>query len=82
MRPGGPGPLNCNSIICSMSIFPRYFLKSILCVKTGEVEVNRYSKMVQKMITLTKHVIPGPDLLCAGPLALRGFLQHLPAKYK
>ena len=31
---------------------------------------------------LTKHVIPGPDLHCAGPLALRGFLQQLPAKYK
>ena len=26
--------------------------------------------------------IPGPDLHCAGPLALRGFLQQLPAKYK
>ena len=34
------------------------------------------------MVTLTKHVIPGPDLHCAGPLALRRFLQHLPAKYK
>ena len=31
--------------------------------------------MVQLMVTLTKHVIPGPDLHCAGPLALRGFLQ-------
>ena len=31
---------------------------------------------------VTKHVIPRPDLHCAGPLALRGFLQHLPAKYK
>ena len=30
-----------------MSIFPAIFLKSILCVKTGEVEVNRYCKMVQ-----------------------------------
>ena len=30
----------------------------------------------------TKHVIPGPDLHCAVPLALRGFLQHHPAKYK
>ena len=29
------------------------------------------------MVTLTKHVITGPDLHCAGPLALRGFLQHL-----
>ena len=28
-----------------------------------------------------KHVIPGPDLHCARPLTLRGFLQHLPAKY-
>ena len=62
--------------------FPSYFFKSILCVKTGEVEVNRYWKIVQKMVTLTKHVIPGPDLHCAVPLALRGFLQHLPAKYK
>ena len=34
------------------------------------------------MVTLTKHVIPGPDLHCAGPMALRGFLQHLPAKYR
>ena len=34
------------------------------------------------MVTLTEHVIPGPDLHCAGPLALRGFLQHLAAKYK
>ena len=32
--------------------------------------------------SLTKHAIPGPDLHCAGPLALCGFLQHLPAKYK
>ena len=30
----------------------------------------------------TKHVIPGPDLHCAGSLALKGFLQHLSAKYK
>ena len=34
------------------------------------------------MVTLTKHVIPGPDLHCSGPLALSGFLQHLSAKYK
>ena len=25
------------------------------------------------MVTLTKHVIPGPDLHCAGPLALKVF---------
>ena len=31
---------------------------------------------------LTKHVIHGPDLHCAGPLALEGFLQHLPGEYK
>ena len=31
------------------------------------------------MVTLTKHVIRGPDLHGAGPLALTGFLQHLPA---
>ena len=27
--------------------FPTYFCKSILCVKTGKVEVIRYLKMVQ-----------------------------------
>ena len=27
MRPGSPGPLNRNSIICSISIFPSYFFK-------------------------------------------------------
>ena len=46
LRPGDSGPLNSNSIICSMSIFQVFFL-SILCVKTGEVELNRYRKMVQ-----------------------------------
>ena len=34
------------------------------------------------MVKLTKQVIPGPDLHCARPLELKGFLQHLPAKYK
>ena len=34
------------------------------------------------MVKLTKHVISGPDLHCAGPLELQGFLQHLPATYK
>ena len=34
------------------------------------------------MVTVTKHVIPGPDLHCAGSLALNRFLQHLPTKYK
>ena len=41
------------------------FLKSILCVKTGDVggELLRcYWKMVQKMATSTNHVIAGPDL--------------------
>ena len=33
------------------------------------------------MGTLTKRIIPGPDLHCARPLALSGFLQHLPAKF-
>ena len=33
------------------------------------------------MVTLTKHIIPGPDLHCARPLVLSGFLQHLPAKF-
>ena len=82
VRPGGPGPPNSNSIICLISIFRSYFFKSILCVKTGEVEVNRCWKMKQQIVTLTKHDITGTDLHCAGPLALKGFLQHLPAKYK
>ena len=34
------------------------------------------------MVTLTKHIMPGPDLHCAGSLAFRGFLQHLSTKYK
>ena len=34
------------------------------------------------MDTLTKHVIPGPDLHCAGPLALWGFSQHLKRRPK
>ena len=34
------------------------------------------------MVTLTDHVIPGLDLHCAGPMALWGFSQHLPAKYR
>ena len=32
------------------------------------------------MDTLTNHVVTGPDLHCAGPLALWGFSQHLSAK--
>ena len=34
------------------------------------------------MVTPTNHVIAGPDLHCAGPLALWGFLQDLSAKYR
>ena len=34
------------------------------------------------MVTLTKHVISGPNLHCAKLLALKEFLQHLPAKCK
>ena len=30
----------------------------------------------------SKYAIPGPGLHCAGLLALCGFLQYLPAKYK
>ena len=42
--------------------------------------MNCYRKMVQYMITLTNHVIAGPDLHRAGPLALWRFLQHRSAK--
>ena len=34
------------------------------------------------MVTPTNHVIAGPDLLRAGPLALWRFLQDLSAKYR
>ena len=34
------------------------------------------------MVTPTNHVITGPDLYRAGPLALWGFLQDLSAKYR
>ena len=33
------------------------------------------------MVTSTNHVIAGPDLHRAGPLALGKFSQHLSAKY-
>ena len=51
-------------------------------VKTGEVDC--YLKMVQWMVSwlrLLTMLLPGPDLHCAGPLALWRFSQHLPAKY-
>ena len=41
-----------------------------------------YLKIVQKRVTLTNNVIPGPHLHCAEPLALWRFSQHLSAKYK
>ena len=44
--------------------------------------MNRFRKIARKIVTLTEHVVPGLDLPCARLLALRGFLQHLPAKYK
>ena len=34
------------------------------------------------MVTPTNHVIAGPDLHLAGPLALWRFLQDLSAKYR
>ena len=34
------------------------------------------------MVTPTNHVIAGPNLHRAGPLALWGFSQDLPAKYR
>ena len=34
------------------------------------------------MVTPTNHAIAGPDLHRAGSLAVRGFLQHLSAKYR
>ena len=45
----------------------------------GEL-MNCYCKIVQWMVMLTTHVIAGPDLHCAGPLALWRFSQHLSAK--
>ena len=33
------------------------------------------------MVTLTNHVIPGPDLHCARPLVLLGFLLPVSTKY-
>ena len=37
--------------------------------------------MVQWMVTSNNHVIAGPDLHRAGPLAIWRFSQHLSAKY-
>ena len=38
VRPGGLGPLNSNSIICSMSIFPSYFFKKYFVRKNCRSE--------------------------------------------
>ena len=44
--------------------------------------MNCYLKWYKRFLhLLINHVIPGPDLYCAKPLALKGFSQHLPAKY-
>ena len=55
-----------------MNISPsQVFFKSILSRKTGGVEVDCYLKMVQLMVTPINHMLLlGPDLYCAGALAL------------
>ena len=65
-----------------MSIFRGYFFKNYFVRKIWRGGDESLLKMVQQMVALTKHVIPGPDLHCTGSLARKGFLQHLPAKFK
>ena len=65
-----------------MSIFSSFFLYFVRKNWRGGGESLLKNGTVQYMVALTKHVIPGPDLHCAGPLAWKRFLQHLPAKYK
>ena len=50
--------------------------------RNGDESLLKNGTIKQQMVTLTKQIIPGQDLHCADPLALRGFLQHLSAKYK
>ena len=64
-----------------MSIFSSSFLKYFVRKKWRDGG-DSLLKMVQKMVTLTKHVFPGLNLHYAGPLALWGFLQHLSTKFK
>ena len=52
-------------------------------VKTSEVEEIVIKKYYNRWFDLlTRMLLLGPDLHCAGPLVLWGFLQHLPAKYR
>ena len=66
-----------------MSIFPSYFFLKYFVRKNwrGGGESLLKNGTIDSYSTLTKHVIPGPDLHCAGPLALWGGLQHLPATF-
>ena len=63
-----------------MANFFRYFVRKNWGV--GGKLLNCYWKMVQLMVTPIHHAFAGPDLHCAGPLALGGFLQDLSAKYR
>ena len=44
-------PLNSNSIISSINSCPSFFFLMFFLVKTGEVEVDCYLKLVQLMVT-------------------------------
>ena len=65
-----------------MSILPSYFFKKYFVRKNCQGGCESLLENGTIDVTLTKHVISGSDLQCTAPLALREFLQHLPAKYK
>ena len=63
-----------------MSIFPSYFFKYFVRKNwRGGVESLLKNGTIDGYVY--KHVISGPGLHCAGPLARTGFLQHFSAKY-
>ena len=47
--------------------FPLLFFKSVLCVKSGEVEVNRYSKWYNRCLCLLHMLLPVRIYIARGP---------------
>ena len=51
--PGGSGPFNSNSIICSMRISLANFFSKVFCrVKADEVEMDGYNRAATKEISI------------------------------
>ena len=69
VRPGGPGPLNSNSIICSMGIFPSFFFFFEVFVRKnwqGEGVFVR-KKWYNRWLRLLNMLFPGRIYISRGP---------------